>query len=296
MQIDNVYSLVSPLPYQRQQAQFRRLNSLDASRAQVQLLSANDVKLGLRFREFRAYAQPKFKLRTGEVTSIEVLARWHHPILGTLGPATFIPIMAQKKWLDKVLFELLEQSLAYQLKLYKNGQLLGMAFNLSLTQLSETLIENLEVRLCQHPLPLSALTFEITEDGPHSISATDIDLLNRLCLMGVRLSIDDFGTGHSSLLRLCQIPFSEIKLAAEFTLLLNRPQQYYAVTRNTLSLANELDMQFVVEGIETDAQRVNLYEIGVQIGQGFLCAKPMAIDAIEGWISTKDIIEGSTKY
>ena len=290
MQKKYVYSLGSNPQYQRQLAQLRWSNCFDAPRVQAKLLSANDVKWGLRRREFHANLQPKFDLRTGEVTSVEVLARWHHPALGVLGPESFIPLMERKKWLDKLLFELLEQSLACQLKLYDKGQLLGMAFNLSLSQLmSDTLIKLLETRLRQHPLPLSTLTFEITEDGPYSASAASVDPLNRLCQLGIRLSIDDFGTGYSSLFRLCQIPFNEIKLAGEFTRLLDSPGHYYAVTRNTLALADELGMQLVVEGIETKAQQAHLHEMGVQIGQGFVCAKPMTIDAIEGWISAKKL-------
>lgn len=160
-----------------------------------------------------------------------------------------------------------------------------MAFNLSLEQLvSETLIERLETRLRQHPLPLSSLTIEITEDGPSGACASSVEQLNRLHLLCIRLSIDDFGAGYSSLLRLCQVPFSEIKLAKEFTQYIDGPGHYRAVIRNTLALAGDLGMQLVVEGIETAAQQDHLYELGVQIGQGFLCARPMAINVFEGWI------------
>ncbi|WP_342215024.1 EAL domain-containing protein [Pseudomonas sp. TH32] len=150
--------------------------------------------------------------------------------------------------------------------------------------MSETLVERLETRLRQHPLPLSSLTIEITEDGPSGACASSVEKLNRLRLLGIRLSIDDFGTGCSSLLRLCQVPFSEIKLAKEFIQFIDGPGHCRAVIRNTLVLAGNLGMQLVVEGIETAAQQDHLYEMGVQIGQGFLYAKPMAIDVFERWI------------
>ncbi|MBU4630950.1 EAL domain-containing protein (plasmid) [Pseudomonas sp. BF61] len=243
------------------------------------------MQWGLRRREFVSYVQPKFDLRTGQVNSVEVLARWHHPLYGVLGPATFISVMEHEKWLDKLLFELMEQSLAWQIKLHDQGKLIGMAFNLSLSQLmSDTLINCLETRLRRHPLPLSSLTLEITEDGPSSVCATSVEQLNRLRLLGIRLSLDDFGTGYSSLLRLCQVPFSEIKLAKEFTQFTDVPSRYPAVIRNTLALAADLDMQLVVEGIETVAQQNLFSDMGAKIGQGFLCAKPMAIDAFERWV------------
>jgi len=278
-------ALISSPTYQRQQAQPGQSNNLSVSKTLAKLPNADDVQLGLRRREFVAYVQPKFHLRTGQVNSIEVLARWHHPLYGVLSPATFISVMAREKWLDKLLFELLEQSLAYQIKLHDQGRFIGMAFNLSLSQLMNgTLIDRLETRLRQHPLPLSSLTFEITEDGPSCACVTSVEQLNRLRLLGICLSIDDFGTGYSSLLRLCQVPFSEIKLAAEFTRFIDGPGHYQAVIRNTVAFAADLGMQLVVEGIETKAQHDHLYEMGAQMGQGFLCAKPMVIDAFEAWI------------
>jgi EAL domain-containing protein (putative c-di-GMP-specific phosphodiesterase class I) len=278
-------ALISSAIYQRQQAQLGQSNNLSVSKTPAKLPNADDVQLGLRRREFVAYVQPKFDLRTGQVNSTEVLARWHHPLYGVLSPATFISVMAREKWLDKLFFELLEQSLTYQIKLHDQGRLIGMAFNLSLSQLmNDTLIDRLETRLHQHPLPLSSLTLEITEDGPGVVCAISVEQLNRLRLLGMCLSIDDFGTGYSSLLRLCQVPFSEIKLAAEFTRFIGGPSHYRVVIRNTLALATDLGMQLVVEGIETVAQHDHLCEMGARIGQGFLCARPMEVDVFEGWI------------
>ncbi|MDF3202868.1 EAL domain-containing protein [Pseudomonas sp. 1912-s] len=245
---------------------------------------ADDVLRGLWHREFRAYLQPKFDLRTGKVDAVEVLARWHHPTRGVLGPASFIPLMARKQWLDELLFELLEQGIALQLKLHDQGTLLGLAFNVSLGQLQNSLfIDGLKTRLLRHRLPLSMLTFEITEDGPSDVSGC-VEQLNRLSNLGVRLSMDDFGTGYSSLLRLCQSPFHEIKLAGDFTLFLGRPGRYRLVIRHALALAEDLGMSLVVEGIETVEQRDSLLQMGARVGQGFFCAQPMLIDAIEGWM------------
>lgn len=246
---------------------------------------ADDVQRGLRRREFKAYLQPKFDLRTGTVDAMEVLARWHHPTRGVLGPASFIALMTLERWLDHLLIELLEQGLALQLKLHSQGTLLGLAFNVSLSQMQNwPLIERLACRLLRHPLPLSMLTFEITEDGPACVSPACIEHLNALSRLGIKLSMDDYGTGYSSLWRLCHAPFSEIKLAGEFTRLFDKKSQYKAVINNTLSLAMDLGMAVVVEGIETAEQRQNLYQMGVNIGQGFLCAKPMFIEAVERWL------------
>lgn len=269
---------------QQQQVSPWEPGCVNTLKTQAKLPSANDVQLGLWRREFRAYLQPKFDLRTSEVNAAEVLARWHHPLRGVLPPTYFIPLMKYERWLDVLLFELLEQGLAYQLKLHSQGRLINLAFNLSLSQLTcSRLVDRLRVRLLKHPLSLSALTFEVTEDGPATVSDAYIEQLNRLSCLGIRLSIDDFGTGHSSLLRLCQVPFNEVKLAGEFSRLIDSSARCQAVVRNTLVLANELGMQTVMEGVETDSQRNRLIELGGRVGQGYFCAKPMSIDKVKDW-------------
>lgn len=252
---------------------------------QGQLPSANEVRLGLHHGEFHAFLQPKFDLLTGHIYAVEVLARWLHPYRGLLGPGQFLPLMRREQWLNELLFNLLEQSLACQLRLHAQGRLLGFAFNLSLVQLrSDVFIDRLTARLRKHPLPASTLTFEITEDGPSTANSTEVEQLKALRRLGVRLSMDDFGTGYSSLWRLCQAPFSEIKMAQEFTKSIDSPGHYRTVMRQAVALAAHLDMQLVVEGIETELQRAQLVQMGVRCGQGYLRAKPMTVTAFESWV------------
>lgn len=252
---------------------------------QASLPTLNEVRLGLRQQAFHAYLQPKFDIATGHPYAVEVLARWQHPGRGLLGPAHFIDLMSREHLLDELLFTLLEQSLACQLRLHAQGCLLGFAFNLSLGQLHDSqLVQRLAARLRKHPLPASTLTFEITEDGPASAGAACVEQLGCLRQLGVRLSMDDFGTGYSSLWRLCQVPFNEIKLAGEFTRLMEDSTHYRAVIRNTLAMASQMGMQLVVEGIETQVQRERLLEMGVRCGQGYLCAKPAPMKVFEPWL------------
>ncbi|EKA29291.1 hypothetical protein PABE171_5737 [Pseudomonas aeruginosa ATCC 14886] len=182
---------------------------------------------------------------------------------------------------------MLDQGLAAQIELSNRGQVLGFAFNLSLYQLaSEAWVSDLIARLQKHPLPLSLVTFEITEDGPNNASAPCVENIIRLRQIGVRLSIDDYGTGHSSLYRLCQLPFDEIKLAGEFSRRILRSSQAQSVARATVLLARELGMRLVVEGIETQEQRLCFAQMGVRIGQGYLCARPMPVECLPGWLSS----------
>lgn len=245
------------------------------------MLDVLAIRRGLRQGEFQAYVQPKFDLSSNVVESLEVLARWLHPELGLLTPAAFIPTMIQGNLLDDLLCELLDQGLAGQIQLHDEGRYLGVAFNISLLQLANAkLLNRLMSRLRQHPLPLSSVTLEITEDGPAVASEVCLQNVIRLRQLGVHLSLDDYGTGHSSLFRLCQLPFDEIKLAGEFTRQLIQSSQHRSIARTTVLLAGELGMRLVVEGIETEEQRHCLVQKGVKIGQGYLFARPMSIGTL----------------
>ncbi|SFB39623.1 EAL domain, c-di-GMP-specific phosphodiesterase class I (or its enzymatically inactive variant) [Pseudomonas simiae] len=254
--------------------------------AKADTVDASEIRRGLLLGEFKAYVQPKFQLSNNAVDSLEVLARWRHPELGLLAPAAFIPTMIREQLLDDLLCELLDQGLAGQIQLHAGGRELGVAFNLSLMQLANPeLVSHLMTRLKKHPLPLSSVTLEITEDGPAVADEICVQNAIRLRQLGVRLSLDDYGTGHSSLFRLCQLPFDEIKLAGEFTQQLLRSSMHRSVARATVMLARESGMRLVVEGIETEEQRHCLAQKGVRIGQGYLCARPMSADALLQWLA-----------
>lgn len=251
----------------------------------AQAADVGDVRRGLHSNEFQAYVQPKFDLRSQAVSSVEVLARWQHPLRGLLSPATFIALMAREHLLDELLYSLLEQGLSCQAELHRQGCEIGFAFNLSLQQLtSEALVANLISRLLDHPLPLSSVTLEITEDAAAHVPPAVLQRLARLKAAGVRLSMDDFGTGQSSLWRLSQLPVDELKLAGEFTRQIEHSPRARAIVRHALGLAGELGIPLIVEGIETTVQRSILMELGVHYGQGYLCTRPMPARSLGTWL------------
>ncbi|PMY42025.1 EAL domain-containing protein [Pseudomonas sp. GW456-L14] len=252
--------------------------------AAAQEPDAIDIRRGLRRGEFQAYVQPKFDLQSQAVQGVEVLARWHSQ-RGLMTPAAFIYLMTREQLLDELLSSLLAQGLACQVELHRQGRELSFAFNLSLHQLaSDSLVDQLAARLQQHPLPLSSVTLEITEDAFTSVSPAVQQRLVCLKELGVRLSMDDFGTGYSSLWRLNQLPFDEIKLAREFTAQLESSPRARAIVRHALFLAEDLGMQLIVEGIETQSQRSLLMQLGACFGQGYLCAEPMPVDSLGTWL------------
>ncbi|WP_134612102.1 EAL domain-containing protein, partial [Pseudomonas aeruginosa] len=200
-------------------------------------------------------------------------------------PSTFIAQMTSEYLLDELFCSLLEQGFSSQVELHEQGHEVGFALNLNLQQLAnEALLGRLIARLQEHPLPLSSVTLEITEDATAGISPAIQQRLARLKAVGVRLSMDDFGTGHSSLWRLSQLPFDEIKLAREFTCQIEHSPRARTMVRHVLALARELGLTLIVEGIETEVQRSILMELGVRYGQGYLCAKPMPASSFGPWL------------
>ncbi|MDD5442533.1 MAG: EAL domain-containing protein, partial [Pseudomonas fluorescens] len=129
--------------------------------------------------------------------------------------------------------------------------------------------------LATHQTPCASVTFELTESGLLEVPAVSLENLVRLRMMGCRLSIDDFGAGFSSLQRLCQLPFTEIKLDAEFVRGLLHEPRCRAVIGSTLALGQTLGMSVVIEGIETTEQHQALLALGCTQGQGYWHARPM---------------------
>lgn len=259
-----------------------------SAKARYPLASQAGLEQAIAGNELKAFFQPKFNLATGEVDSLEVLARWEHPQHGVLCPADFLPQVSQFGLMDELFFALLEQALAFLQIAQAQGHVLSLAFNLEAEQLScESLLPHLCKALEHYAIPASRLTFEITESGLLEVSPRVLETLIRLRMMGAGLSIDDFGIGYSSLERLCQLPFTEIKLDARFVRDLDSSPRNCAVISSTLALAEALDMAVVVEGVEYESQRQRLLKLGCHQGQGYLCARPMSATGTLSWLEMK---------
>lgn len=238
--------------------------------------------------EFKVFFQPKFNLVTGAVTGAEVLARWEHPRYGLLYPADFLPMLMGFELMDELFFAQLEQGLVLLQQGVGDACSLNLAFNLQAEQFNNPgLVVRVTQLLERYGLPASRLTFEITESGLLETSPTVLESLIRLRLMGAGLSIDDFGVGFSSLQRLCQLPFTEIKLDASFIRDLESSVGNRAVVSSTLALGKALNMAVVIEGVEKEVQRQLLIQLGCTQAQGYLCARPMSAERLALWLDLK---------
>ena len=248
-------------------------------RDQAELL--NDLRQALARGEMSLYYQPKIDARSQLVTAAEALLRWKHPRRGMVSPAVFIPlaerhglIVALGQW---VIDEACRQAGQWR----QSGLRMRVAINISGHQLrQDDLVDRIETALRRHGIPPARLTCEITEtvameDTQHTRTAFE-----RLRSAGLHVSIDDFGTGHSSLATLRRLPAAELKIDGSFVTDLASSTQARSIVQAIVQMAHTLDLRVVAEGVETDAQRDVLVELGCDELQGYLFAKPMTATAL----------------
>ena len=259
---------------------------LPSARAQTPaaLPHEHEIHQGLALGEFRAWYQPKFMLGTGRLAGVEALVRWEHPTRGVLLPAQFLAAVLAYDLIDPIFKQLLEQGLNLLSMLRRQHIQLELAFNLHASQLlDDELLLHIQQALLRHGLPGTTLLFELAENGLLDLSPRTQENLLRLRLLGCGLSIDDFGTGFSSLKLLCQLPFNQLKLDGAFVRHVDDPQNQ-AMVASTLALARSLDMSLVIEGIGTQRSHEGVLALGCEIGQGFYLARPMAGYRLIPWL------------
>ncbi|MGJ3439114.1 EAL domain-containing response regulator [Pseudomonas sp. Je.1.5.c] len=241
-----------------------------------ELPTLSDVLEGLGNGEFEAYYQPKVTLQGQVMVGAEVLARWKHPQWGVLTPAHFLPVMEEHNLIGRLFWQLFEQGLALQQRLKLEGGEIPLAFNLHPSQLAcPSLTERIPLMLKRAQIPTTKIMFEITESSLISAPATSLENLVRLRMLGCGLAMDDFGAGYSSLDRLSELPFTEVKLDRVFVRKMQGQPKCAAIISCAVALARALDISLVIEGVETTEQQVRLIELGGIFAQGFLFARPM---------------------
>ncbi|MFO2462305.1 EAL domain-containing response regulator [Pseudomonas sp. 15FMM2] len=248
----------------------------------------DEVCCAVRQGQMETYFQPKINLLNNQAFGVEALTRWNHPSSGLVSPAVFMPTIERCDLLNELFFAQLDHGLQLQRYFLMHGLPLNVAFNLQPSQLCDvTLVSRIKATLASFKLPGAGVTFELTETGLVEASAICMENLVRLRMMGCRLSIDDFGSGFSSLQRLCQLPFNEIKLDGEFVQALGGDPRCRAVISSTLALGKSLGMTVVAEGIETQEQHHQLIDLGCVQGQGYFFAKPMTRDELCVWFHSR---------
>jgi diguanylate cyclase (GGDEF)-like protein len=255
---------------------------IDGFRDQAEIL--RDLRRALAQSELELYYQPKIHAPTGEITGAEALMRWQHPRRGMISPVEFIPL-AERHGLICPLGNWLIDEVCRQIRTWRDGGLrMRVAINLSVHQLRQPdLVERIAKALQANDVNPSLMTCEITESVAMEDAEWTIRVFHQLAKLGVSISIDDFGTGHSSLAYLRKLPASELKIDRSFVLDLETSEDARKVASAVINLAKSLDLKVVAEGVETEGQNRILREFGCDQLQGYLFAKPMSAKALALW-------------
>jgi diguanylate cyclase (GGDEF)-like protein len=250
------------------------------------LMLVSELRTALNRGQLEVHVQPQARLDTGRTVSVEALARWQHPALGTVGPDEFIPIAERSGLVRLLTTQVLDRSLAAVAAWRREGRDLSIAVNLSTRSLHDAdLVTEVSQLLRRHDVPASRLTLEVTESSVMADPARAIGLLHELRDLGVRLSVDDFGTGYSSLSYLKRLPVQEVKIDRSFvTGLCDGNGEDIAIVRAIVDLGRHLGLDVVAEGVEDQQTWDLLTSMGCDLVQGWHLARPMPVEALLPWL------------
>jgi EAL domain-containing protein (putative c-di-GMP-specific phosphodiesterase class I) len=214
----------------------------------------------------------------------EALARWRHPQKGVLAPYAFIGAMENNDLIDPLTWAILEKSATMCRDWLANGLQATVSVNLSLKSLSDPgLAERITGMVAAQKLAAKHVVLEITESAAMTDVAKALENLTRLRMKGFALSIDDYGTGYSSMQQLSRIPFTELKIDQSFVMSALDREASKVILSSSLDMAKKLKLKSVAEGVETRAHWNLLRDLRCDIAQGYFIAKPMEAAAFQDW-------------
>lgn len=229
--------------------------------------------------------QPKVDMAKGLVCGVEALARWKHPTLGQIRPDRFVALAEREGLIHALTMAVLRQAFGVAARWKASGRRLSLAVNLSPRLLEEpALVRELATLLERHGLEADQIVLEITESSVVDCMGVALGVLARLRLKGFGLSIDDYGTGFSSMQQLARIPFTELKVDRAFVHGAHQRTNLRVILQSALDMARQLGLVTVAEGIETLSDWQLVRDYGCGVGQGFLVAPAMPAEDLPDWI------------
>ncbi len=251
------------------------------------LLLMGEFRGAIEHDELVLHFQPEVELRSGEIVAVEALVRWRHPSRGLLSPDLFIPF-AEQTGLMRPLTRWVIDSAIRQVRTWRtrSGAPMQLAVNLSARDFQDPeLPGHVEAALIRRGMTPAQLKLEITESVVMADAARSLETLTALRTMGVRLSIDDFGPGYSSLAYLKRLPVDEIKIDRSFVIDLVADADTSAIVRGTIDLAHDLERTVVAEGVEDEPTAALLSAYGCDAAQGYYYTRPLAAEEMADLIS-----------
>ncbi|SDE93766.1 diguanylate cyclase/phosphodiesterase [Blastococcus fimeti] len=248
------------------------------------LQTMEELRTALTGDELLIHLQPQVACEDGRVVGAEALVRWAHPVRGLLSPAELLPAAERAGLLRPLTDVVLDLALTAAARWWDTREV-PVSVNLSAANVTDPDLPGKVVQaLARHGLPARALTLELVEDTLMADPERGREVLAELRRLGVRTSIDDYGTGYSSLAYLRTLPADELKLDRSLTADVTTDPRAAAIVRHTVALAHDLGLRLVVEGVEDAAGGAALRELGADIAQGYAIARPMAVDDFLAWL------------
>ncbi|WP_440905281.1 EAL domain-containing protein [Catenovulum sp. SX2] len=254
-------------------------------RANVEKLKIYELIRALEQQQFDLYYQPLICNKTRRIIGLEALARLNHPSKGLVFPDSFIMELEHNALIKHLTYEQLDQVLQQIASWRDKGLALSVSLNISATLLIEKNLPDMIFELLScYKLPADKLVLEITESSVIEQQADMLEVLSRLSMRGIKLSIDDFGTGFSSVERLIDLPFSEMKIDKQFVQNAVTDEGQRATLESMVNMAKRLGMSVVLEGIETLEHWNMACHLSGDILQGYYIAKPMPASELSDWV------------
>jgi len=246
-----------------------------------------DLHKAVNENQFELHYQPKISMSEKRTTSVEALGRWQHPERGNIPPNIFIPVLEQSGLIDQYTYAIIEKALA-QIRYWQSRDIdIKIAVNISTQTLNNSeFIIRVEQIVAEEKYG-HQLIFEITENLFLSEYDKLSETLSRLRYLGISLSIDDYGTGFSSLSRLKKLPVSELKIDQSFIQDMDHDKDDELIVLSTIELAHNLGLSVVAEGVETAATLQCLEKLGCDIIQGYYISRPVPIDQLNDFLKSE---------
>lgn len=247
--------------------------------------TAEQLKLALDRAKIQVHYQPKINLETLSFAGVEALARWKNTQGDWIPPGIFIPLAEEHGLIGDLTLSVLDQILMDMNDWWEQGHYVPVAINLSAKSLAEfNLANEIIQRVIRQGIPAHFITFEITESALVMDLPSALATISRLRLKGFGISIDDYGTGFSSMQQLSRFPFSELKIDRSFVGGAPARQYMRNILKSAIDMGQRLGITTVAEGVETEAELHLLKSLGCKQAQGFLLARPMPGRDLLGWV------------
>jgi EAL domain-containing protein (putative c-di-GMP-specific phosphodiesterase class I)/ActR/RegA family two-component response regulator len=245
-----------------------------------------DIAHALALGQLILYYQPVIEIATRRVKGAEALIRWAHPTRGILPPAEFLDDIVAEGLMQPMTDHVIQTAVLQAARWHHAGESLTVSINVTASSLLELSLPDRLAEMCaQHQLPPEQLVLEVTETEAMRDVTRTMDVLLRMRIRNIGVSIDDFGTGHSSLRELQRMPFSEMKIDKSFVLDMANNKDCTVIVNSIIDLGHNLGLKIIAEGVEDVRIWRMLMERNCDYAQGFYMAKPMPAEEFNRWLT-----------